>query len=348
MEHERAHRNGPGDLEVGYADVLAKTMERKPAQHAPLPEWLVNWEDRRPRLLTEMFAECLGVYIYCLCGVGASAAFFVTSAEKLSGFGSLLTIGLAYGIGILMAIIIAGPASGGHLSPCYTIAFALFKGFPARKVPFYILAQTIGGFLGILSVYGMYHQAFVTITEEMLASPTTAAAIYTAQGPAGVLALFAGVGQELKWVFLNEFICNVILSILVFSVLDPSNVFISFSSAPVVIGIAYTALICAFAPDSLALNTARDLGGRIACAAAGYGSQCFPRDYTALACLTNILATQVGALIQICLISDSARPIHNMPPDETRPSLRVISRGDGTSMRVLTRDEKFNGQNQHL
>jgi hypothetical protein len=45
----------------------------------------------------------------------------------------------------------------------------------------------------------------------------------------------------------------------------------------------------------------------MACAAAGYGSKCFPARYTALACLTNILATQVGAAIQILLLSDSAR-----------------------------------------
>lgn len=126
--------------------------------------------------------------------MGASAAFFVTSALKVANFGSLLTVGFSYGFGIILAIVICvrccrrfeygfadslslssqGPASGGHLSPCYTIAFWLFKGtshsrslfrrcsqspgFPAKKVPFYIGAQIFGAFLGALTVYGVYKQ----------------------------------------------------------------------------------------------------------------------------------------------------------------------------------------------
>lgn len=89
-----------------------------------------------------------------------------------------------------------------------------------------------------------------------------------------------------------------------------------------------------------------------------YGRKCWPGSYAALSSLTNILATLVGAsmswitprarytadaraaaVIQTCLISDSARPITNNLPDPEGPSLRAISRGDA-SMRVITRDEK--------
>lgn len=78
------------------------------------------------------------------------------------------------------------------------------------------------------------------------------------------------------------------LAIVVASVLDSSNVFIAFSSAPFVIGLAYFVMIVSFAPNSLALNTARDIGGRLACQAV-YGSQCWNADaaYSALAALTN-------------------------------------------------------------
>lgn len=30
----------------------------------PPPQWLMNWEDNRPRLLAECFAEFLGVFAY--------------------------------------------------------------------------------------------------------------------------------------------------------------------------------------------------------------------------------------------------------------------------------------------
>lgn len=78
----------------------------------------------------------------CLFGIGASAAFFTTAAAKVEGYGNLLTVGLAYGMGIArecsrgaafsakaagltlglraVAIISASATSGGHLSPCYS------------------------------------------------------------------------------------------------------------------------------------------------------------------------------------------------------------------------------------
>lgn len=333
MEATRNHLHG--DLEVGYADVAQHHVTKKAAQHAEPPQWLQNWEDRRPRLLTEMFAEFLGVFIYCFFGVGATAAFFVTTVGKVAGFGSLLTIGFCYGVGIVLAVIICAPASGGHLSPCYTIAFWLFKGFPAKKVPFYIVAQVFGGFVGIIAVYGVYKQQLDEITLEFTAGGL-ASTIYTPQGPAGVLALFTNAGQELKYVFLVEFLANVILAIVVFAVLEPSNLFVTFSSVPLVIGAAYMAIIWAFAADSIALNAARDVGGRLACSAV-YGRKCWPGNYAALSALTNILATSVGAMIHTLLLSDSARPITSHFPDPDGPSLRAISRGDA-SMRAVSRD----------
>lgn len=122
--------------------------------------------------------SCADVY----AGLGASASFFVSSAEKVAGFGSLLTIGLCYAFGISFAIIVAAPVSGGHLSPSFTLAFTVFKGFPIRKVPYYILSQLIGGFLAALCVYGVYKQQLVAITAAMRESPTTAAAIFSPSG----------------------------------------------------------------------------------------------------------------------------------------------------------------------
>lgn len=78
----------------------------------------MNWEDARPRWVSEVAAEALGVFTYVYCGVGATAALYMSIASKEGpGFGSLFTVGWAYAIGIIIAILIAGPVSGGHLSP---------------------------------------------------------------------------------------------------------------------------------------------------------------------------------------------------------------------------------------
>ena len=192
---------------------------------------------RRPPLLVECFAEFLGVGIYVFSGVGASATLLITTAAKQSGFGSLLTIGFAYALGISceslvssqrrsscnltrfcasVAIIIAAPTSGGHLSPAFTIAFCLFKGdslvsvsdhvlelisvallpgFPWRKAPYYIISQILGAMVGALIVAGIFHDQLALITEELRAVGL-GQAVFSAQGPAGLFGLMPAAGRE--------------------------------------------------------------------------------------------------------------------------------------------------------
>ncbi|KAG8857961.1 hypothetical protein FRB96_005452 [Tulasnella sp. 330] len=325
MAHQRPHRNDR-DMEVGVANVTADhpTQFHNPPPATTPPAWLVKWEARRPRWLMECFAEALGVFFYVYCGVGASAAFFVTSAAKQSGFGSLFTIGWSYALGITFGILVSGPTSGSHLSPGYTIAFAIFKGFPWRKVPQYIIAQIFGAFIACLVVYGTYKQDLVAITTELsILAPQD---IFTASGPAGVFALFTQPSQGMGYVFMNEIFASTLLALIVFTILDMSNPFISFVSAPILIGMGYAVVIWAFAPVSLVLNTARDLGGRFV-AAIFFGTAAFPSGYTALAVFTNLLGTVLGATIQILFLADSTRPISiQVPADEVH---RVVTRQDG-------------------
>jgi len=219
---------------------------------------------------------------------------------------------------------VSGPTSGSHLSPGYTIAFAVFKGFPWRKVPQYIIAQIFGAFIACLVVYGTYKQDLVAITLEMsILAPQD---IFSAAGPAGVFALFTQPGQGLGYVFMNEIFASTLLSLIVFTILDLSNPFISFVSAPILIGMGYAVVIWAFAPVSLVLNTARDLGGRMV-AAIFFGTAGFPSKYTALAVFTNLLGTVLGATIQVLFLADSTRPVSiQVPADEVH---RVVTRQDG-------------------
>jgi glycerol uptake facilitator-like aquaporin len=174
-----------------------------------------------------------GVFFYVLFGVGASAAFFTTAAAKVEGYGALLNVGIAYGLGIVLAVVIAVGTSGGQLSPCYTLSFALFKGFPWRKVPFYIVSQVMGAAVAAWCVHACYKDAFHEITAAIRSAGPVAATdphIFSPQGPAGVLALFPGAGQSFSALFITEFTANVVLAIVVFSALDGSNFVVSMSS----------------------------------------------------------------------------------------------------------------------
>lgn len=99
---------------------------------------------------------------------------------KLNLLPPLDSFNYRYGLGIAFAIVVCAIPSGGHLSPSYTIAFWLLKGFPASKVPRYILSQLIGAFIACGFVYLQYKQEFeATYTLLMEVAPQT---IFTPQG----------------------------------------------------------------------------------------------------------------------------------------------------------------------
>lgn len=104
----------------------------------------------------------------------------------------------------------------------------------------YIFSQIIGAFFAALVVYASYKQELTAITAEMIAAGSESAAkIYSQEGPAGIFALYVGQGQSLGYVFFTELLTTTLLGLLVFTVLDLSNPFISFVTAPALIGLGY-------------------------------------------------------------------------------------------------------------
>lgn len=58
---------------------------------------------------------------------------------------ALFTIGVAYGVGIVVALVVSTPTSGGHFSPAITIVHTLFNGFPPTKAARLVRAWRNGG-----------------------------------------------------------------------------------------------------------------------------------------------------------------------------------------------------------
>ena len=54
---------------------------------------------------------------------------------------ALFTIGLAYGVGIVVALVVCTATSGGHFSPAVTIVHALFNGCPPTKAARLVKAE---------------------------------------------------------------------------------------------------------------------------------------------------------------------------------------------------------------
>jgi len=267
------------------------------------------WERRRHtsvHWLVECLAESLGVFFYVYAGVGSQASFVVGGLANQPALGSLFQVGTAYAIGIVLALTVCASTSGGHFNPCVTITFAIYKGFPWRKVPRYIISQILGGYVACLIVYLQWKGTLIPI-EELLASQGKLDAInFTPNGPAGIFGLYTMPGASLGLTFCNEFFVDVFLALVIWAVLDPSNFFTPPFLAPWTIGFAYAAAIWGYSPNTISANAARDIGGRLV-AMTIWGRKASGGRYAAIAALTNIPATILAATIYEFLLTDSSR-----------------------------------------
>jgi len=258
--------------------------------------------------LIECLAEAMGVFFYVWTGVGANVSFILTNLGKQPGLGSLFQVGAGYGIGIVLALTVNVATSGGHINPCVTIAFAMFRGFPWKKVPQYIISQILGAYIACLVIYLQYKDVIQELETGLIQAGAFDTIMFTPNGIAGAFALYANPTKPLGLVFWNEFVTDFLLALVIWACLDPSNFIASPVSAPWIIGMAYAAAIWGYAPANIAANSARDIGARLM-AMTIWGRQAAGGPYAAIAALTNIPATLLGAIVYELLHWDGSRVV---------------------------------------
>ena len=84
-------------------------------------------------------AEAIGTFWLVLAGCGSA----VISSDLPNGIG-MLGISFAFGLSLLTMIYAIGPISGCHLNPAVTVGLWAGGRFPAREIPFYVVAQVAG------------------------------------------------------------------------------------------------------------------------------------------------------------------------------------------------------------
>lgn len=90
-------------------------------------------------------------------------------------------------------------------SPAVTICQVIFKGFPVSRAPLYIVAQIFGGYIGALCTIAI-NRTPIFAYEAGLRAAGEEAAIFTAAGPAGIIALFPAAGRTYGDMVTNEII----------------------------------------------------------------------------------------------------------------------------------------------
>ena len=99
-------------------------------------------------------AEFLGTLILILLGDGVVAGVLLRDSKSENA--GWLTIVVAWGLAVTLAIYAVGRISDAHLNPAITIALLVSGDFPAEKVPGYLLSQFAGAFCGAVLVWLYY------------------------------------------------------------------------------------------------------------------------------------------------------------------------------------------------
>ncbi|MGC1214308.1 MAG: aquaporin [Micromonospora sp.] len=86
------------------------------------------------------FAELLGTFFLVLVSVGPGVVNQRLGAGSVSRTAAVIAPGLM----VASIILFMGAVSGAHLNPSVTLAFALRRDFPWRRVPGYLIAQLAG------------------------------------------------------------------------------------------------------------------------------------------------------------------------------------------------------------
>jgi glycerol uptake facilitator protein len=104
--------------------------------------------------MTAFWGEVVGTAILLFLGGSVCAG---TSLKKTFNNGAgWLAIQFGWGMAVMIAVFAVGKYSGAHFNPAVTVTFALIGKFPWEQVPFYILAQLLGAFLGAAAVFLQY------------------------------------------------------------------------------------------------------------------------------------------------------------------------------------------------
>jgi glycerol uptake facilitator protein len=217
------------------------------------------------RLGAEMIAEFIGTMLILLFGSGV-CAMVVLFAKGVPGEvvnGGYTNITLGWALGVTLGVYAAGKLSGAHLNPAVTLALAVFRDFPWRKVLPYVAAQTAGAFAGAALVFYNYRAAFAGF--DPLLEKTQG---IFATGPA--FPALPAVG------FADQVLGTALLLFLVLAVTDERNANPPGWLTPLLVGAIVAAIGISFgALHGYAINPARDFGPRVFILLAGFRNHGF-------------------------------------------------------------------------
>ena len=230
-------------------------------------------------------AEFIGTALLILLGNGVVAG--VVLKQTKSNEAGWLTVVIAWGLSVTLAIYAVGSFSGAHLNPAVSLGLAIAGSFSWNELPMYVLSQLAGAFLGAVLVWLHYKPHWEK-------TPDAAAKLAVfATGPA-----------------IRNTVSNLISEVTATAVLILGLLFIGANKFadglnPIIVGLLIVSIgLSLGGTTGFAINPARDLGPRLAHAILPiHGKGKSDWSYSWIPVVGPLIGGAVGALVYGWLVN---------------------------------------------
>jgi len=261
--HQHEHRHTTVEGQPAYHEAGVLINHDIPQEDAIQAEPDLLWSRIR-HFCREPFAEFLGVFILIMFGDGVVAQVVLSNGAK----GDYQSISWGWGLGVMLGVYTAG-ISGAHLNPAVTFANCVFRKFPWRKFPFYLVAQVLGAMLASGVVYANYKSA-IDVYEGGAGIRTVPG--YSTNATAGIFCTYPAAFMTKTGQFFSEFIASTLLMFLIYALKDDGNLGAGNLTPLGLFFVIFGIGACFGWETGYAINLARDFGPRLMSYMLGYGT----------------------------------------------------------------------------
>ncbi|KAN0096895.1 aquaglyceroporin like protein [Hyaloscypha variabilis] len=262
IQQSDGHRNTIGQLPYAEHGALVDHVVPQNDLVQAQPDLLWNKIRRQFR---EALSEFFGTFILVLFGNGVNAQVVLSGGTK----GDWQSICWGWGIGVMLGVYTGG-ISGAHLNPAVTLSNCLYRKFPWRKFPIYLVAQTIGALCASAVVYANYKSA-IDVFEGGPHIRTVPG--YSDTATAGIFSTYPAKYLTTTGQFFDELIGSAVLMFMIYALKDEGNIGAG-NLTPLGLFFVVFGIGTSFGSQTnFAINSARDFGPRLMTYMLGYGPQ---------------------------------------------------------------------------
>jgi len=258
----------------------------KPSSSAPFLNDFQRIRDQNGVRL--FFLEFIACFLFTFTIIVPSAGLVLTNGEE----GSFLIAVMCVSISVSFVVYIAAPHSGAILSPPMLIVAAIFRNFPWKMVPVYLVAHFLGSFVAGVAAYGLISPYLDQLDggnrNIVPLSPTSTAAIFVAM-PQPFL--------DNNHLILSELLGDLIFMFIISGLLDTRHPLLNLHLLPLLVGAAVFLVACVFGWIGFVLNPFRDFGPRVYLSAYYDGIFTYHDHYSMIALFIPFVGHIMGAIL---------------------------------------------------